>query len=175
MLDRSQKPAGPSSHIKPLVEAKQEQPKSVKIDNEHDKLFRVIEAAFKTQILDNPAQKQAYESYQAQLSADSPDKRTVTLNFEKMRAHFNCLAEIEAQQGDLTNNALLREVLKKNSFLLGLEACKNKNNQIELANIKRSTQRLRDEKTQLETAQETKESELQTAKAKLYDIDFDFY
>ena len=104
-----------------------------------------------------------------------PDKRLLTSNYEKMRAHFNCLAEIEAQQGDLTDNGRLREVLKKNSFLLGLEACKNKNNAMEINFTKRHAEGLRLEKSALQTEQEMRETELQTAKAKLYDIDFDFY
>ena len=78
-----------------------------------------------------------------------PDKRLLTSNFEKMRAHFNCLSEIETTHGVLTDNARLREVLRQNSFLLGLEACKNKNNSMELGFIKRREERLRLEKSEL--------------------------
>ena len=78
-----------------------------------------------------------------------PDKRLLTANFEKMRAHFNCLSEIEPSHGNLTGPDRLREVLRQNSFLLGLEACKNKNNQMELGFIKRREERLRLEKSEL--------------------------
>ena len=66
-----------------------------------------------------------------------------------MRAHFDCLNEIEASHGNLTDNARLREVLRQNAFLLGLEACKNKNNAMELCNIRRKEERLRTEKNEL--------------------------
>ena len=104
-----------------------------------------------------------------------PDKRLITANFEKMRSHFNCLSEIEAQHGSLTDNDKLREVLKQNAFLLGLESCKNKHHLMELNLIKRNAERLRVEKHELETAEKTKQSELQQVKSQRYSIDFDFY
>ena len=81
-----------------------------------------------------------------------PDKRLLTANFEKMRSHFNCLTEIEAQHGSLTEKDKLREVLKQNAFLLGLESCKNKHHLMELNLIKRNAERLRLEKHELESA-----------------------
>ena len=69
----------------------------------------------------------------------------------------------------------MREALRQNAFLLGLEACKNKNNAMELGFIKRKEEQMLLEKSELKNAQEQKEQDLQTVKAKLYDIDFDFY
>jgi hypothetical protein len=63
-----------------------------------------------------------------------------------MREHFNCLNEIESTHGDLSNAGRLREVLRQNNFLLGLEASKNKNMGLELKTLQRRTDRLRDEK-----------------------------
>ena len=92
-----------------------------------------------------------------------------------MRSHFNCLSNIEATHGDLTNSDRLREVLRQNSFLLGLESSKNKNMQLELQTMKRSKDRLRDEKMSLEAAKNQQVAQLEDAKAKLYDIDYDDY
>ena len=94
-----------------------------------------MESAFKAQILDDAAHGAEYKSHEAQQAAETPDKRILTSTFEKMRAHFDCLAEIEASHGSLTDNARLREALRQNAFLLGLEACKNKSNAMELAQI----------------------------------------
>ena len=66
-----------------------------------------------------------------------------------MRAHFDCLAEIETSHGSLTDNTRLREALRQNAFLLGLEACKNKNNAMELGFIKRKEEQMRLEKSEL--------------------------
>ena len=85
-----------------------------------DKLFRVVESAFKAQILEEPQAKEIHEAYNYEQSCDTPDKRTLTSNFEKMRAHFNCLTELEGTHGDMNNTDRLREVLKQNAFLLGL-------------------------------------------------------
>lgn len=43
----------------------------------------------------------------------------------------------------------MREALRQNAFLLGLEACKNKNNAMELGFIQRKEERLRLEKSEL--------------------------
>lgn len=55
----------------------------------------------------------------------------MTANFEKLRSYFNCLAELEASTNSKSGNAMrdaesLRELLKKNALLLGLELNKNK-------------------------------------------------
>ena len=92
----------------------------------------MVESAFKAQILEEPLLKETHEAYNNEQASMTPDKRTLTSNFEKMRAHFNCLTELEATHGDMSNTGRLREVLKQNAFLLGLESCKNKNHQMEL-------------------------------------------
>ena len=66
-------------------------------------------------------------------------------------------------------------MLRQNSFLLGLEATKNKNMQIELQTMKRSKDRLREEKMTIEATKNEHVAELQEARAKLYDIDYDEY
>ena len=78
-----------------------------------------------------------------------PQLNKVSANFEKMRAHFNCISELEATHGDLSNVNVLREVLKQNNFLLGLEASTNKNMGLELKTLKRRTDRLREEKIKI--------------------------
>ena len=103
------------------------------------------------------------------------DTHALTSMLERMRAHFNCLSQIEATHGDLTNPDRLREVLRQNSFLLGLESSKNKNMQLELQTMKRSKDRLREEKMSLEAAKNEHVAQLEEAKSKLYDIDFDEY
>lgn len=97
-----------------------------------DKLFRVVESAFKAQILEDPLMKASHDMYNTEQASETPDKRLLTSNFEKMRAHFNVLTELEAANGGLSSTDSLRDVLKKNAFLLGLESCKNKNHQMEL-------------------------------------------
>ena len=78
-----------------------------------------------------------------------PDSRILTQNLDKMRTHFTCLTELENNIGDLQSAARLREVLKQNCLLLGLEANKNKNFQIEMTTLKRAYERLRKDKTDL--------------------------
>ena len=95
--------------------------------------------------------------------------------FERMRAHFNCLNELEATNGDLNNSEKLREVLRLNSFLLGLESSKNKSMLVELTTLKRSKDRLREEKIAIEAAKHEQVNQLEEARSKLYDIEFDEY
>ena len=49
--------------------------------------------------------------------ADLPSqKKMVTRNYEKMKAHFDCFQELERELGSLKNPQKLREILKQNSF-----------------------------------------------------------
>ena len=88
--------------------------------------------------MENPRNSQALEAYTQESVSEVPDERVITSNFERMRTHFNCLAEIEKTHGSLIDSDRLREVLKQNTFQLGLESNKNKNIQMELTMLKRS-------------------------------------
>ena len=50
----------------------------------------------------------------------------MTENFEKLRAYFDCLSELEASNGGYRDTDSLRDLLKRNSLLLGIEQNKNK-------------------------------------------------
>ena len=75
-------------------------------------------------------------------------------NLEKMRTHFDCLRQIEAQHGgNLNDPQTLREFLKRNCFLLGLETNKNKSIKIELDFLQKNTVRIRKDKLDLQSKQ----------------------
>jgi len=97
------------------------------------------------------------------------------VNFEKIKAHFNCLRQLEGVYGDLSDAPKLREVLRQNSFLLGMQSHRNKSMEFELRFLKRNHQRLINDKQELQIAKKKKESELASVTAKLYDIDYDAY
>ena len=55
----------------------------------------------------------------------------VTRNYEKMKAHFDCFQDLEREVGSLKNAQKLREMLKQNSFQLGLQNYMNKERELE--------------------------------------------
>jgi len=113
---------------------------------EHEKLYKVVEQTFRAQILDDEKYRIPYDLYQQENDESLPDQHILTTNFEKMRAHYNCLSELEATHGDLNKPDRLREVLKQNAFLLGLVSSKNKNMKLELNFLQRNYDRLSKEK-----------------------------
>ena len=142
---------------------------------EQDKLFEVVQQAFTSQIIDDRSCNEALVAYSYEMDQQSPDKDSMLANFEKMRRHFNCLSEIETTHGALTDPERLREVLKQNSFLLGLESKKIKSLEQQIDFLKIDHQRLLHEKTELLTKKMSQETELKKVNDKLYDIDRDFY
>lgn len=142
---------------------------------EHEKLYKVVEQTFRAQILEDEKYKIPYDLFHQESDENVPDQFTITTNFEKMRAHFNCLSELEATHGDLSKADRLREVLRQNSFLLGLVSSKNKNMKLELNFLQRNYDRLSREKGELQSLQQTSKGELEVATAKLYDIEYDAY
>lgn len=92
---------------------------------ELEKLFEVVTHAFQTQILEVPRHSQSYQDYIDE-STENPTHMSVT-KLEKLRSHFDCLKEIEnVYGGKFCDSLVLREVLKKSSFLLGLEVARKK-------------------------------------------------
>lgn len=140
-----------------------------------NKLYKIVEQAFKAQILDSNQYRKMYDQFDHENGSTDPDQQKLNENFEKMRAHYDCLTEIEASHGNLTNPSNLREVLKRNSFLLGLESNKNKQMKLELEFMQKNTQRIRSDKMSLQSEKLNQEEELELTKKKLYDIEFDFY
>ena len=120
---------------------------------EHEKLYKVVEQTFRAQILEDEKYKIPYDLYNQENDESMPDQHIITTNFEKMRAHFNCLSELEATHGDLNKADRLREVLRQNSFLLGLVSSKNKNMKLELNFLQRNYDRLSREKSELQSLQ----------------------
>ena len=108
-------------------------------------------------------------------SQDMPDERLLTENFERMRSHFNCLKNLEASHGSLSDPDRVREVLRQNSFLLGLEQNKNKGIQVSLTTMKRQKERMRQKMFELQYASKNNQTQLENFKKQVYDIDFDFY
>jgi len=49
-----------------------------------------------------------------------------------MKAHFDCIASLEKELGGMKNATRLREVLKHNSFQLGLQSYLYKQRELEL-------------------------------------------
>ena len=92
-----------------------------------------------------------------------------------MRAHFNCLSELDATHGDLNKADRIREVLRQNAFLLGLAQSKNKNMKLEMAFLQRGYDRLSRERNELQSTHKSDKNELEVAQSKLYDIEYDFY
>lgn len=91
---------------------------------------------------------------------------------EKLRSHFDCLKEIEAMRGGkLTDASALRDVLRSNTFLLGLEVAKKKSLEVNFKTVKRSQDRLREEHKKLKKEKLT----LENVVSHHYDIDFDDY
>lgn len=104
---------------------------------ELERLFEVVTNAFQTQILEVPRHSQSYQDWIDE-STEAPTHISVT-KLEKLRAHFDCLKEIEdVHGGNFTDNSVLRDVLKKSSFLLGLEVARKKSAQVNFKTIKRS-------------------------------------
>ena len=103
------------------------------------------------------------------------DRHLVTKNFEKMRTHFDCLEELKREHGNLNNGARLRELLKHNSFLLGLEHHSNKSLELELKFFKQNSQRLINENLGMHADKRTNETQLNKVKERIYNIDFDAY
>lgn len=76
-------------------------------------MFRVVDQAFKTQILEDTEYKQVMQDYQTSQMGDRPENRQiVTKNYEKMRAHFDCLEQLRNEYGNLNNAIHLRQLLK---------------------------------------------------------------
>ena len=59
-----------------------------------------------------------------------------------MRTHFDCLEQIRREHGNLNNLSRVRDLLKHNSFLLGIERHVNKSLELELKFFKQNSQRL---------------------------------
>ena len=140
-----------------------------------DKLSQVVQLAFEAQILEDGRQSQNMETYMNENSQDMPDERLLTENFERMRSHFNCLKNLEASHGSLSDPDRVREVLRQNSFLLGLEQNKNKGIQVSLTTMKRQKERMRQKMFELQYASKNNQTQLENFKKQVYDIDFDFY
>ena len=96
-------------------------------------------------------------------------------NFEKIRAHFDCLTELSQLHGDLNDVSKLRQVLRHSCFALGHARYGLRSLQQELKFAKSIKERLRKEKLEIQKTSQQHESELQQAKSKLYDIEFDCY
>ena len=92
----------------------------------------------------------------AEQTSQTPNENNLAANLEKMKAHFDCLSQIEAlHNGSLTDAPSLREALKQNSFLLGLEANKSKFFVQEYSIQKRQVERARKEKLDMQNAKQS--------------------
>ena len=80
--------------------------------------------------------------------------------FAEIKAHFDCLKELEATHGDLSDASRLREVLRQCTFQLGLEAHKCKSVWTEMTILKNQKERLRDAKIKLDGMKEAVVAEL---------------
>ena len=174
-MSKTQRDMGPQKSLQKSAPAQANSKNLSMRQNEMDKLLQVVQLAFEAQILKDGRQSQNLETYMNENTQDVPDERLLTENFERMRSHFNCLKSLETSHGSLSDAERVREVLRQNSFLLGLEQNKNKGIQLQLTMQKRSTERMKKEKSELLNASKNLQSELQNFKKLTYDIDFDFY
>ena len=83
--------------------------------------------------------------------------------------------ELEKSHGGLQDARRLREVLKQNTFLLGMELQKNKNMVSEMKFMKLDQKRLVKEKVKLDEDKRDEAKKAAIAESKLYDIADDPY
>ena len=100
--------------------------------------------------------KEEIDAYIDDQTKPHPDKNSLTARFEQLRAHYNCLNELERSNIDMSTTAQLREALKNTCFLLGLELHKNKSMLLEVVFMRTNTQRLRHEKLETEKVAQSK-------------------
>jgi len=109
------------------------------------------------------------------MSERADHRRLVTKNYEKMRTHFDCLEQLKREHGNLNNAVRLRELLKYNSFLLGMQHHTSKSLELELKFFKQNSQRLINENLDMVSDKRTNETQLTAVKERIYNIDFDAY